>query len=79
MGGGDARKTAEGRLFVGGAWREEREWPLARTAYTPYYLHADGTLVAETPTATATADDVLVRSRATRCRRSAATSRPKAC
>ena len=44
MGGGDAHKTPEGRLFVGGAWREEREWPLARTVYTPYYLHADGTL-----------------------------------
>ena len=44
MGGGDAHKTPEGRVFVGGAWREEREWPLARTAYTPYYLHGDGTL-----------------------------------
>ena len=53
MGGGDARKTAEGRLFVGGAWREEREWPLARTAYTPYYLHADGTLSSTAPAAAA--------------------------
>lgn len=51
MGSGDAHKTPEGRLFVGGAWREEREWPLARTTPTPYYLHADGTLSPEGPRA----------------------------
>jgi uncharacterized protein len=44
MGGGDAHKTPEGRVFVGGHWRDEHEWPLARTAYTPYYLHAGGGL-----------------------------------
>jgi uncharacterized protein len=44
MGVGDAHRTPEGRLFVGGHWREEREWPLARTAYTHYFLHAGGTL-----------------------------------
>jgi hypothetical protein len=49
MGGGDAHKTAEGRLFVGGRWRDEPEWPLARTITTPYYLHADGTLSIEKP------------------------------
>lgn len=49
MGGGDAHKTAEGRVFVGGAWRDEQEWPLARTAYTPYYLHAGGLLSPERP------------------------------
>jgi putative CocE/NonD family hydrolase len=49
MGGGDAHKTAEGRIFVGGHWRDEQEWPLARTVSTPYYLHADGTLSAEKP------------------------------
>ena len=49
MGSGDAHKTPEGRLFVGGAWREEREWPLARTAHTPYYLHDGGILSAEKP------------------------------
>ncbi len=54
MGGGDARKTPEGRLFVGGAWREEREWPLARTVYTPYYLHGDGSLSPESPKAPST-------------------------
>lgn len=54
MGSGDAHKTPEGRLFVGGAWREEREWPLARTAPTPYYLHADGTLSPAVPKASVT-------------------------
>ncbi len=37
------------KLFVMGenVWREEQEWPLARTRYTPYYLHADGRLSAQ--------------------------------
>lgn len=32
------------RLFVMGdnAWRDEREWPLARTQWTRYYLHSKG-------------------------------------
>ncbi|HYA22633.1 MAG TPA: CocE/NonD family hydrolase [Terriglobales bacterium] len=51
MGGGDAHKTPEGRIFVGGHWRDEREWPLARTAPTPYYLHAKGLLSPEKPAA----------------------------
>jgi len=49
MGGGDAHKTKDGRIFVGGAWRNEQEWPLARTAATPFYLHANGTLSTEQP------------------------------
>ena len=49
MGGGDAHKTPEGRIFVGGHWRDEQEWPLARTAPTPYYLHANGVLSPESP------------------------------
>jgi uncharacterized protein len=49
MGGGDAHKTAEGRVFVGGGWRDEQDWPLARTAYTPYYLHAGGDLSPQRP------------------------------
>ena len=47
-------------LFVMGSneWRQEQEWPLARTCYTDYYLHsggdagndlADGSLSAEPP------------------------------
>jgi uncharacterized protein len=51
MGSGDAHKTPEGRLFVGGTWRDEQEWPLARTAYTPYFLHAGNRLLPEAPTA----------------------------
>ena len=53
MGGGDGHKTPEGRLFVGGKWREEQEWPLARTQPTPYYLHPNGRLSAEKPAAVA--------------------------
>jgi putative CocE/NonD family hydrolase len=49
MGGGDAHKTPEGRVFVGGHWRDEMEWPLARTAATPYYLRANGTLSPRAP------------------------------
>jgi putative CocE/NonD family hydrolase len=49
MGGGDGHKTAEGRIFVGGHWRDEREWPLARTEATPYYLHAGGLLGPDKP------------------------------
>ena len=32
------------RIFVMGRnrWREENEWPLARTVYTPFYLHSGG-------------------------------------
>ena len=48
------------RIFVMGAnqWRSEWEWPLARTEWTPYYLHSagaantlegDGSLGAEPP------------------------------
>ena len=55
MGGGDARRTPEGRLFVGGAWRDEREWPLARTVYTPYYLHEGGLLAPVEPNQSAPA------------------------
>jgi putative CocE/NonD family hydrolase len=32
------------RIFVMGenTWRDEQEWPLARTVYVPYYLHSNG-------------------------------------
>lgn len=49
MGGGDGRRNAEGRLDHGGGWRQEHEWPLARTQYTPYYLHHDGSLSPRLP------------------------------
>jgi len=50
MGGGDAHRTSEGRIFVGGHWRNESEWPLARAIETPYYLRANGVLSADKPT-----------------------------
>ena len=39
------------RLFVMGenAWRDEQEWPLARTRYTPWYLRQDGELSPDGP------------------------------
>ena len=49
MGGGDAHKTPEGRIFVGGHWRNENEWPLLRTIATPYYLHSDRILSPQKP------------------------------
>ena len=39
-----AEKDAPLKLFVMGTnrWRDENEWPLDRTMYTPYYFHSDG-------------------------------------
>jgi len=51
MGGGDAHRTPEGRVFVGGHWRDEQEWPLSRARATAYYLHAGGVLSTERPAA----------------------------
>lgn len=33
----------------GGRWRDEQEWPLARTRYTNYYFQSDGSLSTEFP------------------------------
>lgn len=49
MGGGNGRRTGSGKLSHGGRWRDEREWPLARTQYTTFYFHADGQLSPEPP------------------------------
>jgi putative CocE/NonD family hydrolase len=49
MGSGEPHRTSDGRLFVGGRWRDEQEWPLARTQYTPYYLQPGGGLSPEKP------------------------------
>jgi len=49
MGGGGGYRTRENRLHHGGRWRDENEWPLARTRYTKWYLHGDGTLATEAP------------------------------
>ncbi|MGH7310753.1 MAG: CocE/NonD family hydrolase [Candidatus Rokuibacteriota bacterium] len=49
MGGGSGRRTAAGRLDHGGQWRDEHEWPLRRTRFTEYYLHAGGRLAPVRP------------------------------
>ncbi len=51
MGTGDGHKTADGRVHHGGVWRDEKEWPLARTRYTNYYLRDGGALSPEKSTA----------------------------
>jgi len=47
MGTGDGSKDVKGRLQHGGFWRNENEWPLARTQYTDFYLQPDGGLSQE--------------------------------
>ena len=49
---GQAPEGAPIRLFIMGenVWRDEQEWPLARTEYRPVYLHADGSLSEKRPT-----------------------------
>jgi len=51
MGSGDGLKDADGKLNHGGYWRDEHEWPLARTNYTKYYLHQGGGLSTDIPAA----------------------------
>jgi putative CocE/NonD family hydrolase len=50
MGGGPGTRTQAGRLYHGGRWRDEHEWPLARTAYQQLYLVGDGSLQREPST-----------------------------
>lgn len=49
MGGGGGNRTRNGRLFHGGSWRNESEWPLSRTQFTSYYLHEDQVLRLQPP------------------------------
>jgi hypothetical protein len=49
MGGGDGRRTEDGRLNHGGCWREEDEWPLDRARETCFYFQADGSLSTREP------------------------------
>lgn len=48
---GDAPSGKPIRIFVMGenVWREEDEWPLASTQFTPYFLHEDGMLSSSAP------------------------------
>ena len=49
MGGGSEEKTPDGKHMHGGVWRDEQEWPLARTKWTSYYLRGDGSLSTSQP------------------------------
>ena len=49
MGGGSGRRRDDGRLDHGGTWRPEADWPIPDTAFTEYYLNADGGLGTAAP------------------------------
>ena len=52
MGTGTGKKvTTKGLLDHGGSWRNEREWPLARTEYRNYYLLPGGGVCTKPPAA----------------------------
>jgi putative CocE/NonD family hydrolase len=53
MGTGDGHKDENGRLFHGGYWRTEADWPLPQARFTRFYLHADGGLRPSLPAALA--------------------------
>ncbi len=53
MGGGDGRKSKDGRLRHGGRWRDEQTFPPERAKFTPFYVHADGGLSPTKPAAKA--------------------------
>ncbi|KAF0686215.1 Aste57867_22001 [Aphanomyces stellatus] len=55
MGGGSGRRTAAGRLDHGGHWRDEADWPLARTRWTPCYLTTHGLMQTTMPSEQTTA------------------------
>ena len=52
MGGGTGERTKTGHLEHGGRWRDESEWPIARTVSTDWYLRAGGGLTEESPAET---------------------------
>jgi len=51
MGTGDGSQTRDGRLRHSGEWRSGEEWPLPDTEFTTYYIHEDGRLSTDEPTA----------------------------
>jgi putative CocE/NonD family hydrolase len=51
MGTGDGHKDSAGRLYHGGEWRESTQWPPAESRAAIFYLHGDGSLRAQAPTA----------------------------
>ena len=44
MGTGEGIPNYQGRLHHSGYWRDEQDFPLPDTQFTPYYLHVDGEL-----------------------------------
>jgi putative CocE/NonD family hydrolase len=51
MGGGDGHKDDNGRLYHGGIWQDADRWPPAAARRTDFYIHADGQLTANAPSA----------------------------
>ncbi len=51
MGTGEGTPNYQGRLHHSGYWRDEQDFPLPDTQFTPYYLHADGELSTALPSA----------------------------
>ena len=49
MGTGDGNANYQGHLHHSGYWRDEQDFPLPGTRFTPYYLHVDGTLSPTSP------------------------------
>ncbi|MBV8037771.1 CocE/NonD family hydrolase [Roseateles sp.] len=53
MGGGSGRKLPSGRMDHGGRWHFADAWPLPGSQNLELFLHADGRLAADAPTADA--------------------------
>lgn len=49
MGSGDGHKTKDGKLFHGGYWRDEPDYPLPQARETKFYLQNSGTLSTKLP------------------------------
>ncbi len=47
MGTGSGKPNYQGLLDHGGYWRDEQDYPLPDTSFTPYYLRADGELLTD--------------------------------
>lgn len=49
MGSGDGHKTADGKLFHGGSWRDESSWPPPAARNTSYFFGEGGRLSPQPP------------------------------
>lgn len=49
MGTGDGHRDQNDRLYHGGYWRDEQEWPISSTRFEPYYFQGDGSLSRNLP------------------------------